>query len=137
MKLLFTILTFTILSSCEVKNSENINSHQNRLEILGKDFSNSEVLSIDIVEIEHPMLGGVIETKQIPEDRKVNFLNDFDNLRRKGMYKCGAKYVIRLNMVSDTLRLKVCGSMVSNRMNDVYYELSNEKNIIEEYIDSE
>lgn len=137
MKLLFTILTFTILFSCGVKNRENINSSQNRLEILGKDFSNSEVLSIDIVEIEHPMLGGVIETKQIPKESIDKFLSDFDNLKRKGMYKCGAKYVIRLNMESDTLRLKVCGSMVSNRINDVYYELSNEKNIIEEYIELE
>ncbi len=50
------------------------------------------------------------------------------------MLKCGAKYVVRLNMKLDTLRLKVCGTNVANRFNDFYYVLENDKNIIDEYI---
>ena len=136
MRLLGTIFTLAILVSCGAKNKRNVDHSANREEILGRYFANSEVLSIDIVEIEHPMFGGIIETIKIPEGKKHNFLNDFDNLSKKGLYKCGAKYVIRLNMESDTLRLKVCGTMVSNRRNDMYYELSNEKSIIEDYIKS-
>ena len=61
-------------------------------------------------------------------------MKDCDNLNKKGMFKCGAKYVIRLNTENDTLRLKVCEKMVSNRMNDMYYELENEKSIIKDYL---
>ena len=134
MKVFGTLLTLVILFSCGTGNKESVPHSDNRNQILGRDFSNSDILSIEIVEIEHPMLGGIIETIKIPDNKKDEFLKDFDNLNKKGMYKCGAKYVIRLNTENDTLRLKVCGTMVSNRINDMYYELENEKSMIEDYI---
>ena len=134
MKALGTLLILVILFSCGNENKKSDVHSDNRNEILGRNFSNSDILSIEIIEIEHPMLGGIIETIKIPDNKKDEFLTDFDNLNKKGMYKCGAKYVIRLNTENDTLRLKVCGTMVSNRMNDMYYELENEKSIIEDYL---
>lgn len=120
----------------EQRKKKNLNNSNNRKEILGKDFNNSDVLSVEIIEIKHPMLGGIEEKIKISENEKNDFLNDFDNLEKKGIYKCGAKYIIRLNLESDTLRLKVCGTMVANRMNDMYYELDSEENIIDKYIKS-
>ena len=50
------------------------------------------------------------------------------------MLKSGVKYIVRLNMKVDTLRLKVCGTNVANRFDDFYYKLENNKSIIDEYI---
>lgn len=128
MKHLFRILFIGIVISCS-------NLKDNRLEILGRDFANSDIKSIEIVEIGHPMLGGTIEAFKLSKQQELKFLEDFDKLNKKGMYKCPAKYVIRLNFESDTLMLKVCGSKVSNRNNEIYYSLRNSRDIIKEYID--
>lgn len=134
MKSLILILIGLILLSCEKKSDNREVNSINRIEIFKKNFYNSEVLSIDIVKIDHPMLGGIIETIKLDESQKEKFLNDLDNLKKKGMLKCGAQYIVRLNMMADTLRLKVCGTNVANRFNDFYYELENNKSIIDEYI---
>lgn len=133
---LITILFLALASSCEgTKSDSKQNRRDKREEILGRSFSDVEVLSIDIVEIEHPMLGGIISTKALNKVEQKKFLEDFDNLEEKGMYKCMSKYVIRLNFEKDTLRLKVCGELISNRNNDLYYELPGSESIIGQYID--
>lgn len=130
------LLLIVITSSCSSeKKLSKIIALNNRLEILGRSFSNSEVKSIDIVQIEHSMLGGIIASTTLTDQQKETFLTDFDHLKEKGICKCMSKYVIRLNFEKDTLRLKVCDKIVSNRTNDLYYELENGKSIIEEYID--
>lgn len=134
MKSLIFIFACLVLFSCKKKNVKSESPSINRIEIFKKNFSNSEVLSIDIVEIDHPMLGGIIETIKLSESQKERFLNDLDHLKKKGMLKCGVKYIVRLNMKLDTLRLKVCGTNIANRFNDYYYELENNKSIIDEYI---
>jgi len=134
MKYLIIIFAFGILISCGKNTKQKESESLNRMEILNKNFSNSAILSIEIIEIEHPILGGIIQSIKLNEKQKEKFLIDFDNLREKGMLKCGAKYVVRLNMETDTLRLKVCGKNVANRINDLYYELENGKSIIDDYI---
>lgn len=134
MRLLEMILTLMVLTSCVGENKSNLHKSDNRKEILGRHFSNDEVLSIDIVEIDHPMLGGVIKVVRIPENKQDKFLADFDNLKKKGIYKCRATYVIRLNTKSDTLKLKVCENMVANRTKDMYYKPAHRKSIIESYL---
>lgn len=134
MKSIGILLVLIVMLSCKVNKKERIVFHNNRVGILGRDFSNSEVLSIDIVEIEHPMLGGIVETIKVPAGKKDEFLTKFDNLNKKGLYKCRSKYIVRLNMEIDTLRLKVCETLVANRSNDMYYELADGKSLIEDYI---
>ena len=80
------------------------------------------------------MLGGIISTITLSKNQKDKFLSDFDNLKKKGPFKCKAKYVIRLNFESDTLRLKACGNMIANRTNDIYFGLEDESSIIEEIL---
>jgi len=135
MKHLVFILIFGILISCGNSSKNKELESISRKEILGREFSNSDIRSIELIEIEHPMLGGIIQTIKLNEIQKEKFLTDFDNLKKKGMFKCGANYVVRLNMETDTLRLKVCGTIVANRTNDFYYELENGKSIIAEYIE--
>ncbi|WP_264554434.1 hypothetical protein [Flavobacterium sp. N1861] len=73
MKNIFLIIPFLILISCK-ENSEKFEiQSNNRFEIFKKNFSNSEILSIDIVEIDHPMLGGIIETVKLSESQKRDF----------------------------------------------------------------
>ncbi len=133
---LILLLLIGFTSSCESKKR---NSKQQSLdirkEILGVSFTDSEVLSIDVVQIEHPMLGGIIASKKLNKTEQKKFLEDFDNLEEKGIYKCMSNYVIRLNFEGDTLRLKVCGKLISNRESDLYYELASGESIIEKYID--
>jgi hypothetical protein len=130
------ILIIAFSTSCSSGKIQSKNqTSDNRSDILGRSFSNSEVKSIDIVQIEDPMLGGIIDEIKLTNIQKESFLTDFDNLIQKGMFKCGSKYVIRLNFNSDTLKLKVCDKMISNRMNDLYYELENGENLVEKYID--
>lgn len=126
--------TFSILISCQGNPLKT--TKINRSEILGRDFSNSDVISVELIEIGHPMLGGIIKTIKLNKSQKIKFLTDFDNLKKKGVLKCGPKYVIRLNMKNDTLRLKACGNNIANRVNDFYYESENSKNIIQEYLPS-
>ena len=136
MKYLKLIIAFGILISCG-NNSKNKESESiSRKEVLGREFSNSDIHSIELIEIEHPMIGGIIQTIKLNELQKEKFLTDFDKLKKKGMFKCGANYVVRLNMETDTLRLKVCGTNVANRKKDFYYELESGKSIIEDYIKS-
>lgn len=135
MKIVGLVLILALLISCEYDNSSRKNI-SNRKEILGRDFSNSEVISIEVVEIEHPLLGEVIEVKKLTDKQKEKFLTDFDAVKERGLFKCASKYVIRLNFDTDTLRLKVCGTKLASRENDVYYELENKRNIIEEFVDT-
>jgi hypothetical protein len=130
-------LCFGILISCGKNAKKNKPEFENRTEILNGKFSNSEIVSIEIIEIEHPMLGGIVKTVKLNKLQKEKFLSDLDNLKKKGMLKCGAKYVVRLNMEKDTLRLKICENNIASRKKDFYYELENGKNIIEEYIKTE
>lgn len=135
MKYLTIIFAIGILVSCGKNTQKKESESINRMEILDRNFSNSDIHSIEIIEIEHPMLGGIIQSVKLNEKQKEKFLTDFDNLKKKGILKCGAKYVVKLNMETDTLRLKVCGTNVANRSNDLYYELGNGKSIIDVYME--
>ena len=137
MKTIILFLSFGILISCGNNTKKNKPESKNRIEILNGNFSNSEIVSVELIEIEHPMLGGIVNTVKLNSLQKEQFLIDLDNLKKKGMLKCGAKYVVRLNMEKDTLRLKVCGNNIANRKNDYYFELENGKNIIEKYVKTE
>ncbi|MNJ86379.1 hypothetical protein D3C87_38730 [compost metagenome] len=120
-----------ILTACTspIKHAES--KRDNRKEILGRNFSDKEVLSIDILNIEHPMLGGITDSLTLPENQKKKFLDRLDQLEEKGMFKCGKIKVIRLNFEKDTLRLKVCDGKVAQRTSDLYYELKDGSSILE------
>lgn len=132
--ILFTIL---FLASCDSNESNSAENQNIKKEILKKEFTNQEVLSIEIVEIKHPMLGGVISIDTLDETQKNKFLSDFNKLKRKGIYKCKSSHVVRINFESETLRLKVCGGMISSRTSDIYYELPSQSSIIKEYISND
>lgn len=127
------IFTLLILVSCGGDKYNTTDNQKIRQEILKTEFSDKDVIAIEIVEIEHPMLGGIVSTIQLNDEQKKKFLADFDKLKNKGIYKCKSNYVIRIILESKTLKLKVCGTMVSNREKDIYYELPNGKSIIHQY----
>src|SRR4029079_8674523 len=85
------------------------------------NFNYSDVTAIEIVEIAHPMLGGVISTQILTSAEQRLFIERLKRLKEDGLYKCMDKYVIRVMLSSDTLRLKVCGEKISNRFYDLYY----------------
>jgi len=133
MKKIIIFIALLVIMSCQNSNNSTKPNQDNRKAILGRSFSNDDVLSIDVVEIEHPLLGGIVEETKLNNNQKDSFLNDFDKLKAVGLLKCGSKYVIRLIFTSDTLKLQVCGSKVSERFTDYYYELPNGENIISKY----
>jgi len=52
------------------------------------------------------MVGGIINQKKLTNEEMKLFLSDIKKLKNPEMLKCGAKYVIRINLKNDTLRLK-------------------------------
>ena len=133
MKKVIIFFALLVIVSCQNSSKSTIPNQDNRKIILGRSFSNEDVLSIDVVEIEHPLLGGIVGETKLTNNEKESFLNDFDKLKAVGPLKCGSKYVIRLIFASDTLKLQVCGSLVSERFTDYYYELPKGENIISKY----
>ena len=131
--IVITIFTLLILISCSVDKYSYTGNQKIRQEILKTKFNDKDVTAIEIVEIEHPMLGGIVSTIQLNDEQKKKFLSDFDKLKNKGIGKCRSNYVIRIILESRTLKLKVCGNSVSNREKDIYYELPNGKSIIDQY----
>ncbi len=99
-------------------------------------FNYSDIKSIDIVEIEHPMLGGIISSITLTRNQRNQFIKKLEILESAGLYKCASKYVIRLILKNDTLRLKACGEMISSRNNDLYYCLPDSGKIISDFIDT-
>jgi hypothetical protein len=134
MKIFFTIVIMTLLSACG--NSSKRVASQSRIQhsLFDTIFNYADIQSIDIVEIEHPMLGGIISTQTLTDDQKNQFIKKLVLLERAGLYKCGSKYVIRLILANDTLRLKTCGEKISSRYNDMYYCLPDSGKIIGDFI---
>ncbi len=126
----YLLLLFFYMASCNTSTEMS----NNRVEILGVDFTNDEIIKVDIFEISHPMLGGVRNSYNFSSVEKVQFLNNFDKLKPVGMLKCADKYVIRLFRKSDTLRLKICGNNISNRMSDNYYQLEKQPSFMQKII---
>jgi hypothetical protein len=133
MKTFLSILLIVLICSCKKNEKETKMKYSNRVDLFGFNFKNEEVISIEILEIEHPMLGGVIDSVKLSNQLKNDFLNELDSLKEKGLLKCGSKHIIRLIMSKDTLRLKVCGDLVSNRKDDFYFE-SSKKNFLLKYL---
>ena len=79
------------------------------------------------------------ETKNIfaefalSSEEMINFISDIQKIKKHGLRKCMDKYIIRINLDKDTLRLKTCGFYISNRFNDLYYALPKEEDIIKKY----
>jgi hypothetical protein len=96
-------------------------------------FANNEIKSIDFIEIEHPMLGGIVDQKRLSNEEMTKFILDIRKIKEHGLRKCMDKYVIRINLKNDTLRLKTCGFYISNRFKDLYYVLPKEEDIIKKY----
>lgn len=134
MKLFYLICILTLLYACG--NSSKKISSQSTIQhsLFDTIFNYSDIQSIDIVEIEHPMLGGIISSQTLTNDQKDQFIKKLEMLERAGLYKCASKYVIRLILANDTLRLKTCGEKISSRYNDMYYCLPDSGKIIGDFI---
>ena len=132
--IVITIFTLFTLISCGVDKYSTTENQKIRQEILKTKFNDEDVTAIEIVEIEHPMLGGIVSTIHLNDEQKKKFLYDFDKLKNIGICKCKSNYIVRIILESKTLKLKVCGNMVSNREKDIYYELPNGKSIIDQYL---
>jgi hypothetical protein len=134
MKIFYTTFIFIIFYSCG-DSSQKINSQSDiQRNLFDTTFNYSDIKSIDIVEIEHPMLGGVINSQRLTRNQMNLFIKKLEMLESAGMYKCGSKYVIRLILANDTLRLKACGEKISNRNKDFYYCLPDSEKIVGEFI---
>ena len=134
MKIFFSIFILTILYSCGNSSKKNLAQSILQKDLFDTTFNYSDIKSIDIIEIEHPMLGGIVSSKTLTNNQMNLFIKKLEMLESAGMYKCGSKYVIRLILTGDTLRLKTCGEMISSRNKDIYYCLPDSGKIIGDYM---
>ncbi len=119
-------LFVTSIIGCEQKKSFNVTP-------FNRSVSLNEVNSIELVEIEHPMLGGIVNSNALDDSRVKEFLEDLENMRLDGPYIARTTFIIRMNLKNDTLRLKNNGNLIANREKDIYYNLTDNQNIIEKY----
>jgi len=130
MRYIISILITCLLIGC---NSVHKSSDNWKEYLFDTIFIDDDIKSIDFIEIEHPMLGGIIDQKRLSSEEMINFISDIQKIKKHGLRKCMDKYIIRINLDKDTLRLKTCGFYISNRFNDVYYALPKEEDIIKKY----
>jgi hypothetical protein len=124
---LFIAITLLTLSFCSESQTEF------SIEPLKQTVNSNEVTSIELIEIEHPMLGGILNSNILNGSRTTEFLEDLENMKLDGPYIARTNYVIRINLRKDTLRLKTNGTLIANREKDIYYNLTDKQNIIEKY----
>ena len=134
MKIFYTIFILTILCSCGDSKRKVINQSDIQRDLFDTTFNYADIKSIDIVEIKHPMLGGIINSQTLTKDQRSVFIQKLEQLEFAGMYKCGSKYVIRIILQNDTLRLKTCGEKISQRNKDLYYCLPDSGKIISDFV---
>jgi hypothetical protein len=134
MKTVYSIFILIILASCGNPSEIVVNQNTTQKDLFDTTFNYSDIKSIEIVEIEHPMLGNILSSKTLTQNQMNQFIKKIESIESAGMYKSGSKYVIRLILPNDTLRLKTCGEMISNRNKDFYYSLPNRANIIGDFI---
>ena len=134
MKIFYSIFVLTSLYSCGNSTKNVFTQSSIQKDLFDTTFNYSDIKSIDIVEIEHPMLGGIISSQTLTHNQMNLFIKKLETLESAGMYKCASKYVIRLILTKDTLRLKTCGEMISSRNKDVYYCLPDSGKIVGDFI---
>ena len=134
MKIFYSIFILTILYSCGNSTKKVFTQSAIQKDLFDTIFNYADIKSIDIVEIEHPMLGGIISSQTLTHNQMNLFIKKLETLESAGMYKCASKYVIRLILTNDTLRLKTCGEMISSRNKDIYYCLPDSGKIIGDFI---
>ena len=134
MKIFYSIFILTILFACENSTKKVFTQSAIQKDLFDTIFNYADIKSIDIVEIEHPMLGGIISSQTLTHNQMNLFIKKLETLESAGMYKCGSKYVIRLILANDTLRLKTCGEMISSRNKDIYYCLPDSGKIVGDFI---
>lgn len=134
MKIFFSIFIVAILCSCGNSALKVFDRATLQKDLFDTTFNYSDIKSIDIVEIEHPMLGGILSTQTLSTEQRELFIQRLENLERAGIYKCASKYVIRMILIADTLRLKNCGEKISRKDSDFYYCLPDSGRIIGDFI---
>lgn len=130
-KLLIIIFISTTLYKCSSGNSDQNNIQK---DLFGRKINYDNVSRIEILEINHPMLGGVLSRRILNENEKLEFIKKIKTVEYNGVYKCASQFVIKLIIGSDTFRLKTCGEKISDRNNDIYYSLPNEGVFISNYL---
>lgn len=134
MKIFYPILILTILYSCGNSTKKVFTQSAIQKDLFDTIFNYEDIKSIDIVEIEHPMLGGIISSQTLTPNQMNLFIKKLETLKSVGMIKCGNKYIIRLILTNDTLRLKTCGEMISGRNKDIYFCLPDSGKIVGDFI---
>lgn len=130
-----SLLIVIIFISCESKNNSikkfNKQNVEIRKEIIGANFNNSDVISIDIKTMEINQLNLKRNSVHLEGVEKNYILNKLDGLQEKGLYKCIQTHLIYLNFKNDTLKFSLCNTLVRAKGSDMYYELPNGKSILD------
>ena len=144
MKTFLIIFLLILICACKKNEVSPDRKYTNRELLFGFDFKNDQVKSIDIVDSADLVLNGKYRSIDIvdpvefirtgrfkpttlSDKSKLQFLDDLDNLNDFGIFFCHAENVVFLNMRHDTLYLKVCGDLISNRISGRYLKSPSER----------
>lgn len=86
------------------------------------NFQSSDVDSLSLLEIEHPLLGGIISTKFLTKDKYNEFIDFVNSSYSGGQYKTYTCYVIKVKLQNGEIqRFWTNGELISNNGNDRNY----------------
>lgn len=88
------------------------------------DYHNVD--SIQLIKVEHPLLGGVNNIKSLSSDKFDDFINEINNSKYVGLRKLYTCYVIRIKLKNGEIkRHSTNGTLISSSDKDIYYEIKN------------
>lgn len=81
-----------------------------------------EVVQVELIRLEHPMLGGVLQRDTLPTGQVAEFVGALNGSQHRGIVKVRTPYLIKLRLFDgSTIELKSTEEIFSLRNGDGYY----------------
>lgn len=88
-------------------------------------FEATDVREVELILLDHPMLGGVLKRKALAPERIAEFLQALGSSSHRGICKAWTPYLIKFTLRDgSSYALKATDEMFSLRSNDDYYGFS-------------
>ena len=105
---IFFFIFLIIICNCQNNTKKNgSKSDKWKIALFDTTFLDTQIKSVEFIEVEDPMLGGIIKQKKLDNNETNTFLLTIRNINYYGIIKCRSNFIIRMNFENDTLRLKV------------------------------
>jgi hypothetical protein len=97
-----------------------------KFELVPFHFSANEVDSIQLMEVEHPLLGGVISSNALQVEKYNDFIAFVDSSNPIGICKVHTCFIVKVKLKNGNItRYRTNGNVISGDKGDYFYRLKN------------